>query len=77
MKSAGNTMANSERKKVGRILPNMPAVSPPPDIEIDVIISKNAGDWRAKTTDKNPVISISPSGENHPLCSGNKTRAGA
>ena len=35
-------------------VPNMPAVSLPPDIEIDVIISKNAGTG-AKTTDKNPL----------------------
>jgi general secretion pathway protein H len=45
-------------------VPNMPAVSLPPDIEIDVTIGKKRWDWRAKATDKkSPVISISPSGE--------------
>ncbi len=43
---------------------NMPAVSLPPDIEMDVTIGKKRWDWRAKTTDKkSPVVSISPSGE--------------
>lgn len=49
-------------------VPNMPVVSLPPDIEIEVTISKKRWDWRAKTTDKkSPVISISPSGEITPF----------
>lgn len=45
-------------------IPSMPAVSLPPDIEIDVTIGKKRWDWHAKTTDKkSPVVSISPSGE--------------
>ncbi|HMW49761.1 MAG TPA: type II secretion system minor pseudopilin GspH [Cellvibrionaceae bacterium] len=49
-------------------VPNMPAVSLPPDIEIDVTINKKRWDWHAKTTDKkSPVISISPSGEITPF----------
>jgi general secretion pathway protein H len=45
-------------------VPNMPPVSLPPDIEMEVTIGKKRWDWRAKTTDKkSPVVSISPSGE--------------
>ncbi|MEY4589536.1 MAG: ral secretion pathway protein [Pseudomonadota bacterium] len=45
-------------------IPNMPAVSLPPDIEIDVTVGKKRWDWHAKTTDKKwPVVAISPSGE--------------
>ena len=45
-------------------VPNMPAVSLPPEIEIEETIGKKRWDYRAKTTDKKtPVVSISPSGE--------------
>jgi general secretion pathway protein H len=45
-------------------IPNMPGISLPPDIEIDVTVGKKKWDWHAKTTDKkSPVVSISPSGE--------------